>query len=194
MTEIAPLTVDLGISLAAYEAAGLPDAFVDAGCLVLLGAPPIGPIPDRILVHVRVNRSDPSAGYVYVAFLEGTAFDERTQQLRYEHVCELEPVRVGATGDDSPYDPSQFLGENHGRVSPTAFERILREGRRRTLRLSEDVLTMLDTFSAQTGESVDRVIDTAVRSYIDGLAKDADDPEGTSDRDPSDDDPRFLVN
>jgi hypothetical protein len=118
-------------------------------------------------VYVAVSRSDDAAGFVYVGWLEGAFVDVQSKALRFEFFCALEHVHAGRAGDESPSNAKRPKPNAHfGLIPDAAFERVMREGLRRTFRLSEGALGALPGYAVETGRSEDAVVEQALREYF----------------------------
>ncbi len=159
------LIVSLGASYNAFET-GFRPAWIDARSISIQG-----PLPEAfgggdVLVAARTARgvSLDEQAWVYVGLLRSASIDPERRSLHFDYFDLRSPVRCGRAGDDYPngLDQGQFAW-----ISPDAFDRVLREGTRRIVRLEPNLSAALPGYAVEHRMTEDEVVNAALREYFD---------------------------
>lgn len=159
------MILDLGVSLAAYEANG-PPKWVKDKAFPLGDVLPEGKIEGRVLVYASNSDHSDDAGYTYVGLLFGQCVDDQSNLLRFDAMDAIAHVPTGLAGDESPANAERPERARFTYIDEVAARRVMREGHRRTFRMSPSVVNSLPGFSIEYGHrSEDEAVEEALRAY-----------------------------
>lgn len=160
------LAMNVGISFAAFEADLLPRWIDNREPHKFAGLVPTD-VASTVLLYVLKNGAVGDDKVVYVGYLADVTFENNEPKLLFNYFDRFAPVEAGPAGDENPLLAERVSrGSSFHYLSKEAFDRVMREGGRRIVRLPAAVRHAIPGYAAEHGMKDDEVIEEALLEYF----------------------------